>query len=124
MTDIGISCSKESYGRTAGTPLGCKKGEEEDAALCYPPCRDDFDGVGPVCWENCPSGTNECGALCLVEGDKCTKEILDMAKVVVKAAVAFATGKDKGAIIDIAKLAKDLDYPNCPNPANIFLAVM
>ena len=35
MTDIGISCQKHSYGRTAGTPLICKPEEDEDAALCY-----------------------------------------------------------------------------------------
>merc|ERR1712032_141901 len=102
MTDIGISCSKHSYGRTAGTPLICKPDEDEDAALCYPPCKDDFNGVGPVCWENCPSETTECGALCLLEGEKCTKEILDSAKLVIKAAVAFATGHIKGGVIDIA----------------------
>ena len=124
MTDIGISCDKSSYGRTAGTPLGCKTGEEEDAALCYPPCKDDFNGVGPVCWENCPSNTTECGALCLAEGEECTSEILKEGKAAIKVAIAFATGQDKGGIIDIAKLVKDLDYPNCPNPANIFMAVM
>ena len=66
MTDIGISCAKESYGRTAGTPLTCAPGEEYDAGLCYPPCDYGADGVGPVCWGNCPAGTVECGgALCL-----------------------------------------------------------
>ena len=41
-----------------------------------------------------------------------------------KAALAFVEGKEKGAIIDIAKLAGDLVYPTCPNPNNIFLSVM
>ena len=25
---------------------------EQDGLLCYPDCRDGFNGVGPVCWEN------------------------------------------------------------------------
>ena len=38
MKDIGISCTKNSYGRTVGKPLGCKPDQVEDAGLCYPPC--------------------------------------------------------------------------------------
>ena len=124
MTDIGISCQKHSYGRTAGTPLVCEPGMEEDAALCYDPCRDGFNGEGPVCWEDCPDKTTACGALCLAEGESCTSEILDDAKLVAKAALAIVEGQAKGAIIDIAKLAGDMVYPNCPNPNNVFLSVM
>ena len=52
MPDIGVSCTKDSYGRTAGTPLhACKDGYEKDGALCYPLCKTKFKGVGPVCWE-------------------------------------------------------------------------
>lgn len=120
MTDIGISCSKESYGRTAGTPLVCKPDEDEDAALCYTPCNDGFHGEGPVCWEDCPDGTNGCGALCLVDGETCTSELLDESKLIVKAAIAFATGSIAGGIIDIAALATDLPWSNCPNPSAIF----
>jgi hypothetical protein len=38
MRDIGVSCQKRSYGRTAGTPFKCAAGLEEDAGLCYKPC--------------------------------------------------------------------------------------
>ena len=69
MTDIGISCAKKSYGRTAGTSLVCKPDEEEDAALCYTPCEHDAKGDGPVCWGHCPEGMTSCGgALCLLPG--------------------------------------------------------
>ena len=52
MTDIGVSCQKNSYGRTAGTPLhACPDGHEKDGALCYPQCKPGYKGVGPVCWE-------------------------------------------------------------------------
>ncbi len=69
MTDIGVSCHKDSYGRGAGYPLGCSNDEDYDAGLCYDKCNYGADGVGPVCWGHCPSGTTECGgALCLEDG--------------------------------------------------------
>ena len=79
MIDIGVSCQKKSYGRGVGDPLGCKKDEEENAALCYPFCKSGFHGNGPVCWENCPADTFECGALCVDEKGGCT----DMVKATV-----------------------------------------
>lgn len=34
-----------------GVPYsGCGDGLEQDGALCYEPCREGYDGVGPVCW--------------------------------------------------------------------------
>lgn len=43
----------KSYGRGVGTPgqLACD-GKVEDGGLCYEKCRNDFHGVGPVCWLN------------------------------------------------------------------------
>jgi hypothetical protein len=38
MTDTGIACLRKSYGRGAGSPLGCASGLQLDEALCYPPC--------------------------------------------------------------------------------------
>jgi hypothetical protein len=32
--------------------LMCEPGLEYDAGLCYEPCRDGWDGVGPACWES------------------------------------------------------------------------
>jgi hypothetical protein len=52
MDDMGVSCTKKSYGRTAGVPLhACSADMEADAGLCYPKCKAGFKGVGPVCWE-------------------------------------------------------------------------
>lgn len=79
MTDIGVSCAKDSYGRTAGVPLGCSADEQEDAGLCYTPCENDADGVGPVCWGHCPSGTTSCaGTLCLEDGMTCDSHYVDV----------------------------------------------
>ena len=59
MTDIGISCAKDSYGRTAGIPLTCKPDKKYDTGLCYTPCEHDADGKGLVCWGKCPKDTKE-----------------------------------------------------------------
>lgn len=65
MTDIGVSCAKRSYGRGVGTvPTRCPGGKENDAGLCYVPCRSGFSGVGPVCWGRCPAGFDDHGATC------------------------------------------------------------
>ena len=94
------SIAKKSYGRGAGTPMTCAAGLVNDAALCYPacpntawyatlfrchrggvPCLRDTDGccamcvyrdgVGPVCWENCPAAQglpSDYGAICCSNG--------------------------------------------------------
>lgn len=56
--------ARESYGRGAGSALGCASGEERDGALCYPKCKDGYNGVGPVCWQECPEGYTNDGATC------------------------------------------------------------
>lgn len=79
MTDIGVSCAKQSYGRTAGTPMKCAAGEQEDAGLCYSPCnKPDFKGVGPVCWQNCPGGRKDCGAGCTTDTQTCVTDTVSM----------------------------------------------
>jgi len=90
MTDIGVSCQKQSYGRGAGVPLTCKSDQQYDAGLCYPYCNGGFSGVGPVCWENCASDQHECGALCLKESEGCTSTIIGQVSSVVELAVAAA----------------------------------
>jgi hypothetical protein len=69
MTDIGVSCQKQSTWRAVGTvPTVCAAGEEYDTGLCYPQCRAGFVGVGPGCWERgCPDGFADHGATCYRE---------------------------------------------------------
>jgi len=62
-------CWKDSYGRGVGRPITtCAEGLEQDGLLCYPPCRDGYAGVGPVCWQRCSSfsepGLVDTGAFC------------------------------------------------------------
>lgn len=52
MSDIGVSCAKRSSGRGAGAAIhACQDGYEKDGLLCYPVCKPNYKGVGPVCWE-------------------------------------------------------------------------
>jgi hypothetical protein len=44
-----------------GTDCGAK---EHDAGLCYPKCASGMKGVGPVCWQQCPSGYSDHGVGC------------------------------------------------------------
>ena len=56
MTDIGVSCAKDTYGRGVGEALRCAPGLEQDGLLCYNQCTNG-NGIGPVCWGGCPAGT-------------------------------------------------------------------
>eukprot|EP01063_Lacrimia_lanifica_P026148 TRINITY_DN3475_c0_g3_i1.p1 TRINITY_DN3475_c0_g3~~TRINITY_DN3475_c0_g3_i1.p1 ORF type:complete len:238 (+),score=59.32 TRINITY_DN3475_c0_g3_i1:66-779(+) len=114
-TNDGCTCrvplkivGKDSYGRGAGVPLTCAKGLEEDAALCYKPCPSkDYEGVGPVCWEQCPAGWQvKCGAMCGEPGFSCSKEITDFITAALKEVVACSAGFSKDCIMGIAELAK------------------
>jgi hypothetical protein len=92
-----VTYAKDSYGRGAGVPLSCRAGLVNDAALCYPPCRSSFDGVGPVCWDECltvhGNDTINGGALCCRSKDVCTKEILDLSLgLPLEIAAAFLAG--------------------------------
>jgi hypothetical protein len=78
MTDIGISCQKNTYDRGVGHLMQCDGGMERDAGLCYTPCGEGYDSVGPVCWHQCPKSLPvNCGASCAkTEGD-CAQSITD-----------------------------------------------
>jgi len=105
MSDIGVSCAKNSYGRGAGTSLSCKDGEEKDAGLCYPACTNGTEGIGPVCWGTCPPGTSKCGALCLINSDSCANYVagnfLDMAEL----AFSMASSNVPGTVISLVNVA-------------------
>jgi hypothetical protein len=59
-------CWRRSYGRGVGRPLHTCPDDapEQDGFLCYPNCRDGYNGVGPVCWEKCDNLTS-LGFACL-----------------------------------------------------------
>ncbi len=118
-TDIGVSCQKGSYGRGVGKPLVCTAQQQEDAGLCYNPCRDGYYGVGPVCWESCPSGWTDCGAMCVGSSTECADKLLQIGTDALNVAAQLAGGDEEGDEIDyqdddsIQNLVQDLDIPIC-----------
>ncbi|HKO95234.1 MAG TPA: hypothetical protein VJU61_28960, partial [Polyangiaceae bacterium] len=70
-TNDGATCrlssivNKASSWRGVGqVPNQCGAGEEYDAGLCYPACREGYHGAGPFCWQSCPDGYRDDGADC------------------------------------------------------------
>lgn len=119
MTDASVCCTKNTYGRGAGTPLVCAAGLEEDAALCYNPCDSGYTGNGPVCWGSCPSQFEACGsALCLPAGT-CSSKMLQLAEEGLKglgeAALNFEdpVGAAAELVEAAADIGEDLIYPLC-----------
>jgi hypothetical protein len=110
MTDIGISCQKQSKGRGVGKPMKCKEGEAYDAGLCYKPCKDNYHGVGPVCWQDCPSTQPvNCGAGCATHGNQCAdktiKQVLAPLDVALNVATAVTTGGTANVAVKTAKVS-------------------
>ena len=45
------SCWMKSIGRGVGKVIhACPEGLQNEASLCYVPCREGYTGVGPLCW--------------------------------------------------------------------------
>ena len=105
----------------------CASDQVEDAALCYPACKAGYDGIGPVCWDECPSGMYTCGALCTQSSSDCTSDVLSMVEDVVKVAgdVAEAASGDELSILDIVEdsgeAIKDFAYPVCSASSLLFI---
>jgi hypothetical protein len=78
MPDIGVSCTKNTSTRGAGTVPGCGN-LSYDAGLCYESCPRDFDGVGPICWGKCPPDFPfPCGAGCALNETACAAAVTEM----------------------------------------------
>lgn len=68
---------KNSYTRGVGTippSHACGSGKEEDAGLCYAPCKSGYHGIGPVCWQNSESYPRGAGTIPSLSGCKDGKE--------------------------------------------------
>jgi hypothetical protein len=96
--DIGVSCTKKSYGRGAGVPMLCPPGTIPDetggpAGLCYPKCKTGYSGVGPVCWQDCTNGMVDCAAGCAKDALECASTTFDQVfSVIVLAANIITLG--------------------------------
>jgi hypothetical protein len=48
----------------ASSPDDCPSGTEKERGLCYPRCREGYQGIGPACLRPCPEGFDDAGAAC------------------------------------------------------------
>lgn len=73
------------------------------------------DGVGPVCWGHCPTGTTSCaGLLCLEDSQTCTDHYVTVIEDSLSAVKKIAEDPFSGdALIDISKLVLAFTYPIC-----------
>jgi hypothetical protein len=107
MPDGGVSCQKASYGRGAGEILGCPAGLERSGLLCYAKCKAHSDGVGPVCWDQCPANWVQCGMGCAKNVESCGTAVTDQVVSVVSAVAAISaeilTAGAAAGIVDASK---------------------
>lgn len=91
MTDMGVSCAKQSYTRQTIAPK-CAAGQVYDAGLCYAGCKPSYQGVGPVCWGGCPPATPfQCGGGCAKDQTTCAAMTADMVISTINMAVTWAS---------------------------------
>lgn len=110
FTDIGVSCKKPESRRKVAYTSRCRAGLVKDPTgeFCYPACDagkvpgyqkvdsgsgdpKNYKGVGPVCWQNCPSQQSvDCGAGCATTKGACAKSVLTMTTAPIIAAVKIA----------------------------------
>ncbi|CAF0920047.1 unnamed protein product [Adineta ricciae] len=93
-TNFGCLCGRfylrNSYGRGIGTPMICSSRYEQDGALCYDQCDEKYNGVGPVCWQHCPSSQPyPCFAGCSVSKQDCQLAVINMIQSVVGASITL-----------------------------------
>jgi hypothetical protein len=102
----GLDLSRELYDRGIGlAPSVCDGDKVNSGGLCYPSCKPNFSGIGPVCWGTCPSGWTDCGAGCAENAGQCVKVIGNQVYGVISAAK------------DIAKLVATLGAAAATKPA-------
>ena len=100
LQDTGTGCTKGSYGRGVGETLACPSGYNKENLLCYPACSKGSDGVGPVCWKQCPNlHPVSCGTACADKVGNCVKATKDMVVSVLSAAANLASmGSGAGSV--------------------------
>lgn len=104
----GLDLSREVYDRGIGlAPSKCDGDKVNSGGLCYPACKPNFSGVGPVCWGTCPKGWTDCGAGCAPSATGCAKVITNQVVAVGSSiakigALVLTAGASAGATTDPA----------------------
>lgn len=99
---IDLSCAKRV---SIGDPVPgvCGNSQDYDAGLCYSKCNASYNGLGPVCWGQCPaSHPVTCGAGCATSQDACAQntsdQVMSVLEGVANVGLAVATaGTSTGA---------------------------
>lgn len=93
----------------------CNSGEDRNAGLCYPKCRSGYNGVGPVCWGNPPSGWVNCGMGAAKTSATCAmvtgNQIISIGNMAVSIATLGGSSSAK-ASFDLGNYAKIKDMYN------------
>lgn len=105
---IDLSCAKVVQ---VGNPKTgrCGSGEEKDAGLCYDRCQAGYDGIGPVCWADKPSGWVNCGMGAAKDPRTCAGIVFDQVSSVGQMAMfvgSLGTSSAGSAGANSAKLAQ------------------
>eukprot|EP00349_Pseudokeronopsis_sp_Brazil_P010804 CAMPEP_0202977910 /NCGR_PEP_ID=MMETSP1396-20130829/84527_1 /ASSEMBLY_ACC=CAM_ASM_000872 /TAXON_ID= /ORGANISM="Pseudokeronopsis sp., Strain Brazil" /LENGTH=128 /DNA_ID=CAMNT_0049716739 /DNA_START=602 /DNA_END=988 /DNA_ORIENTATION=+ len=100
MTTSKDFCIRPSYAIESFSDGLCLDIEDNYFGVCYPKCKNDFIGVGPICWEQCPHFDGfDCGAICTNDEELCNLLIRDDGKSI--------------NIIDVIYLAEMKEHGHC-----------
>jgi hypothetical protein len=107
---IDLSCAKKIK---IGNPSSgsCGDGQDKDGGLCYKECKNNYKGVGPVCWGENPSGWVGCGMGSAKSSSVCASIIFDQVSSVGEMALSIATmgaSSEATAAADAAQSAEEL----------------
>ena len=105
---IDLSCAKYII---IGKPSSktCSTGLEKNGGLCYTPCRDSHDGVGPVCWGRPPTGWVNCGMGAAPTSGKCAGVVFDQVTSVAEVALNIATFGSSSLATKAISTIQDID---------------
>ena len=86
----GLDLSRQIYDRGIGNaPTLCDTNKEKDAGLCYPTCKPNYSGIGPVCWGQCPAGWVGCGMGCARNSNACATTVFSQVSATGMSAVSI-----------------------------------
>lgn len=67
---LALSISVQAADDAAADGRQCGPGEEREGDVCYAGCKEDgytrYEGDGEMCWEICPSNSQDYGNVCLM----------------------------------------------------------
>ncbi|KAF0699920.1 Aste57867_9543 [Aphanomyces stellatus] len=107
------------YGRGAGkSRLGCGAGKDKDGLFCYPQCQAKYNGVGPMCWPECPKDAPfKCGLFCSSSAASCFSQSIEIAGAGIKVILGLVDKDYKGAADNaIGEGGKLISISQCPAP--------